>query len=108
MPSGDTWPPLKGLAADEDGPVDLPSADTIEVVLKSGNTVITGVADVIDPPEVDGDETYNWEYVWEVGDTDTPGVYRTQLKVTWAVGQVERFPNATANGDSLVIEEAND
>jgi hypothetical protein len=106
MPSGDTWPPLKGLAADEDGPVDLPSASLVEVVLQSGNTIITGAADVIDPPEVDDDETYNWEYVWEAGDTDEPGTYRVQLKVTWAAGQIERFPNAIANGDSVTIEES--
>jgi hypothetical protein len=28
--------------------------------------------------------------------------------VTWAPGQIERFPNATANGDLLIIEESND
>jgi hypothetical protein len=111
MPQGDTWPPLRGLAADEDGPIDFAAADTLEVVIKSTTTpvtVITGAAEVIDPPEVDGDETYNWRYVWDPGDTDTPGTYRPQLKVTWAPGQIERFPNATANGDLLIIEESND
>jgi hypothetical protein len=108
IPSGDTWPPLRGLAADEDGPVDLAAADTIEVVLRSGNTIIEGVAEAIDPPEVDDDETYNWRYVWAVGDTDEPGTYRVQLKVTWAPTQIERFPNAIVNGDSVTIEESND
>jgi hypothetical protein len=114
MQSGDTWPPLKGLAADEDGPVDLTTADSISVVCKfgagGGATVIAGPVDVIDPPEVDGDETYNWQYEFEDQDTDIPGTYNVRLIVVWDAGatppSIESFPNAQAGSDRLIIEPA--
>lgn len=108
MQSGDTYPPLKGLASDADGPVDLTLADSMRVMAQSTSHLIELPATVIDPIEVDGDEQFNWEADFEVGDTDVVGSFVIQLEVTWEPDEIETFPNSRAAAPRLVIEEAND
>jgi hypothetical protein len=108
MQTGDTYPPLKGLASDADGPVDLTSADSMRALMKSLTTLIELPADVIDPIEVDDDESFNWSADWGIGDSDVPGDYLVQLEVTWAAGQIETFPNSHDAAPHLIIEVAND
>lgn len=107
---GDTYPPLRGLASDEAGPVDLSTADALQVRIKSGATLITGTPIAVQPPASDADgREYNWEYDWALGDTANPGDYVVQLKVTWDAAavppQIETFPND--GGGTLTIETAN-
>jgi hypothetical protein len=110
MQSGDTYPPLKGLAADDDGAVDLTLANSMRVLLKSTTALIELSATVIDPIEVDVDdnEQFNWQAPWAVGESDIPGDYLIQLEVTWAAGQIETFPNSHGASPHLIIERAND
>jgi hypothetical protein len=86
----DTWPPLKGIASDENGAVDLSGATDITLVLKTGGTVVSGSCDAISPADGDGN---NWQYTWQSGDTDMAGTYQGELQVTWDTGEVETFPN---------------
>jgi hypothetical protein len=108
MQSGDTFPPLKGLAADDEGPVDLTLADSMRALLKSNSALIELPATVINPIQVDGAEAFNWEAAWDAGDTDIVGHYLVQLEVTWSPGQIETFPNNQAGAPTVTIERAND
>jgi hypothetical protein len=90
---GDTYPSLRGLAADRAGPLDLTSADAVNVILSSDRTVISGPAVVLDPPEdVDGnpfdpdadppvDGPFNWRYDFAETDLAIAGVYVVQLEI---------------------------
>lgn len=90
----DTWPPLRFAVTDEDGLVDLTSADSITLIL-SGPTTVTGLCDPIDPPDQDG---FNLSYTLAAGDTATVGTYRGEIEVNFdasALPQaIETFPNA--------------
>ena len=107
----DTWPPIRGVAADENGNVDLTVADSVKFLAKSGSVLIEGTAEVLDPPEsglIDGQSVeFNWKYVLADGDLDTAGDYKVELEVTWDSGttppQVETFPSAGT--ELLTVEE---
>src|SRR4051794_18539869 len=88
---GDTWPPVKGRAADDDGALDLASAASITFLMKKTALLVTGTVDVIDPPDAEGN---NWSYTWTAGDTDVIGDYQVELEITWAVGHTETVPNS--------------
>jgi hypothetical protein len=102
MKVGDTWPPLKGAATDENGLVDLTVATSLQVIIKSPTHEITGVPTVLNPPVQDAEGEWNWQYVWAAGDTANAGDYEVELKVTWQAGQLETFPNT--GSASLTIE----
>jgi|SRR5581483_2449216 len=96
MKNGDTWPPLRGEAADETGqPVDLSSADSLDVECVGNTHTITGTAIALWPavPDADGEHFWNWEMDFAPGDTDVSDEYKVRLIVTWAPGQVQTFPN---------------
>lgn len=90
----DTWPPLRGAASDEDGLLDLTSADWLKFIMKSGAVVVSGTATVIDPPDADG---FNWQYTWHASDTSIIGTYQAELEIHWDDGaspaQIETVPN---------------
>lgn len=105
MKAGDTWPPLRGQASDASGVLDLSTAVSLDVVLTSGTHQITGTATPIQPPIVDEEGTWNWEYNWADGDTDNPGDYTVELKVVWSLGpppERQTFPNT--GSETLTIE----
>lgn len=98
----DTWPPLRFKVEDEDGLVDLTSADEIKLIL-TGPAVVTGDVDPIDPPDSDG---FNASYTLGAQDTATVGTYRGEIEVNWdntAIPQaIETFPNSGTF--ALVVE----
>lgn len=85
MKTGDTWPPLRGSAADADGLLSLVDADAVNVLIRhrSSGTLITGAAEVIDPPEEEAGNLYNWRYHWAEGDLDAIGDYQIELEIVW-------------------------
>lgn len=94
--AGDTWPPLRGLAADSDGALALADAASVQVIIKkAGDAAIGGAIDVIDPPDDDG---MNWQYVWQDGDTDVIGSYDVELEIVWDSGttppEVQTVPSS--------------
>lgn len=90
----DTWPPLRGRAEDEDGPIDMTGADWLKFIMKSGALTVSGTATVIDPEDADGN---NWQYVWGATDTATVGSYNVELEIHWddlaTPPQIETVPN---------------
>jgi hypothetical protein len=104
---GDTWPPLRGLASDAAGALNLSTASALQVICKATGVTITGTPTAVQPPQTDADgNSYNWQYQWAAADTNTPGVYDVALKVTWDSGttppHVEYVPNGT--NPSLTIK----
>jgi hypothetical protein len=80
--AGDTWPPLRGRAEDQDGLLDLVDAEQILVIIKhsSGTPLLVKDATAIDPPDSDN---MNWNTPWDEGDTDVIGSYDVELEITW-------------------------
>lgn len=109
--AGDTWPPLRGRAADSDGALPLATADQILIIIKkSGDPpIVTAPVEVIDPPDTDG---FNWRYVWQDGDTDAIGEYNVELEITWDSGttppQVQTIPNSNFQTLSVVDDLGGD
>lgn len=99
----DTWPPLRFKVEDQDGLVNLTSADSIKLIL-AGPAVITGSVDPIDPPDADG---FNASYTLAAADTATVGTYRGEIEVNWDSGAlpqaIETFPNS---GTFTMVVEA--
>ncbi len=91
----DTWPPLRGRAEDSVGnALALVGADFLLFLMKTGATLVSGTAVVINPPDADG---MNWKYVWATGDTDIAGTYQAELEIHWDEGttpkEIETVPN---------------
>lgn len=87
----DTWPPLKAVLADENGPVPLTGAAvTFKMSQVQGSKLVTGVlpSDHIFPA------TSTVMYPWRTNgaDTDTPGIYQAQFFVVFGDGSKETFP----------------
>lgn len=105
LKQGDTFPEIEFLLEAENdagvvGPVDLSTADEILIVALSGATLVTGIC------VADADQVANkgqGTYTLITADTATEGVYDVEFKVTWNVGQIERFPNT--GYESLTIEQ---
>lgn len=82
----DTWPPIRGGASDEAGLLPLGDADSIRLILKAGNRIISNPVQVIDPPEEDANEPgrfYNWQCLWGADDTSDSGSYQVEMEITW-------------------------
>lgn len=111
---GDTWPPLRGRAEDENGlmPIDETISDPNAEILiffrhkTTPATFIQGTVTVIDPPDSDG---FNWEFAWRAGDTAVIGDYDVELQITWddttTPPKVESVPNNKQNNPTLTIWE---
>jgi len=70
------------------------SVDFVFYQLKSDSAVTTKTAEIVDA------ETNRVRYQWQAGDTDTPGDYVCEFKVTYADGAVLTFPR----GGVLTLE----
>jgi BppU N-terminal domain len=86
---GDTWPPLAAELVDQDGPIDLTTASTVKMLLKSDTISIkTGPVTIDEDPK-----TGRVLYEWETGDTDNVGLYNGEFEITWESGKVETVPD---------------
>lgn len=109
---GDTWPPLRGAASDEDGLLDMTSAEKVLVIFKhsTGTPLIYGTiwsggsafhGDIIAPPgDSDG---FNWTYTWRALDTAITGNYSTELEITWDTGTTPAQVETVPNGDNPTL-----
>lgn len=109
---GDTWPPLRGAAADQTDLLPLAEAELIEFFAKqtvAPFTLISGTATVIDPPDSDG---FNWQYTWSATDTAVTGTYITELQITWDTSttpdRIETVPNNANQNPTLTVWEDQD
>jgi hypothetical protein len=109
LTKGDTFPPLRGAAKDEDGLMALAAADAVELVAV-GPEVFGGAITVLDPPEDVGDpaspDGFNWRYDLEADDTQKAGGYVPWLKVTWDAAATPPAVEWVKGGDTINIQEA--
>lgn len=114
--TGDTWPPITGVAKDANGTaVDISSADSFRMVAKSGANVIAGTAAFCDPSRpravaATGDGTDGvWEYTWAADDLSASGTYIPELEVTWddssTPPKIETFRDES---QSFIVRDDND
>lgn len=87
----DTSPELGAILKDASGkPVNVTGSTVVlNMRLRSSGEIKVnrGPCDIVDG--VAG----SVKYPWQVGDTDTPGVYEAEYEVTYIAGGVETFPN---------------
>lgn len=96
---GDTGPPIKLEAADENGYLTtLPTAETVAFLAVNQadhSDTITGELVVIDPPEEDGENHWNLKYVIQAGDTDAAALFDLFATVTWGDGTIQTYGVST-------------
>lgn len=83
----DRHPELVATLVDENGDVVSVSGATIAFSMKSART---GVVKVNNSACTGANPT---TYAWGASDTDTPGMFLGEFKVTYADGRTARFPN---------------
>jgi hypothetical protein len=91
LKKNDTFPVLTAILSDQVGPVNLTSADSVKLIMKSGGTTIQGTC-AITLPQTGGD-VGKVTYDWAPADTATTGTYQLEFEVTWNAGDIETFPN---------------
>ncbi len=84
---GDRRPILEATLSDESGPINLTSAVSVTLLLKSGLTTVSGVCAIVSAAA--GTVSYTW------GATDTliVGEYDAEFEILWSTGIVETVPN---------------
>lgn len=93
---GDTLPDIQasltsGVSAGAQSPVDLTTATSIILVLKSsqgGGAASRKTGSVVGTPT-----NGVVKYVWQVSDTATSGTFNAEWEVTFAAGKIQSFPN---------------
>lgn len=116
---GDTWPPLRGKAEDDDGLIDMSAADYVKVIMKSGATTIQGTvtpASDVDPAYTANDpdfavadsDGFNWKYTWGATDTAVVGTYSVELEITWDAASTPPQVETVPNGDNPELEIVQD
>ena len=87
----DTWPALSATLSDQSGLINLTTATTVKLILKtaSGSATITGTCAIDDA--VNGEVSY----AWVSPDTDTVNSYNGEFEITWSNGKVTTVPNDT-------------
>lgn len=112
---GDTWPPLRGKAEDEDGLIDLSAAEYVKVILKKDATVVSGTVTPASDPDpaytpADPDfatadsDGFNWKYTWGATDTALIGEYSVELEITWDTGSTPPQIETVPNGENPTLE----
>lgn len=120
--SEDTFPYISGFVTDLDGLVDLSTASTVTLYLRTTTAnpavLVTGVCDVmsisdaiaaglvgstntsVTPPAAwtvgERATVAAWKYEWASPDTNEPDDYLGEIEVTWAAGKIQTFPNERA------------
>lgn len=84
----DTKKPLKAVLSNESGPIDLTGC-TVRFIMSNAATKIAKInREVLIQDATNGTV---W-VVFEDGETDTPGSYKAEFKVTYSDFRIETFP----------------
>jgi hypothetical protein len=83
---GDRRPSFRAQCLDGSTPVDLTTATSAKLILKSATTTLTVTAVIEDV--LLGKVRYDWQ----TADTATTATYRAEVEVTWNDGNKQTFP----------------
>lgn len=109
LKKGDTYPNIETILSDGNGPVSLTGSTVLfrMSVANTGNLMVEKPATIV-TPQTGGDIGKVWAE-FEEGDTDIPGTYRVEWRVTFPSGKVATFPRGeTAIFNQVIITEAVD
>lgn len=93
----DTWPPLKAILSDANGPIDLTAASSVTLKMRSSTVLVSAGAALITGPTA-GEVTYYWKAAQTTptalpADTGFVGVYNVEWEIQWSSGGVQTVPN---------------
>jgi hypothetical protein len=97
----DTYPPLKATLTDSNGVIDLTSASTVKLIMKSQTVsppaLVTGYCTILSPPSA-GQVVYDWASM----DLSVADTYQAEFEIAWSGGGIQTVPNAEA--ENIYIE----
>lgn len=85
----DTWPPIQATLRDAAGPINLTTATTVKLLLKT----ITGSVSVVGTCTVVNASGGVVSYSWIPADTATANSYNGEFEITWSDGKLTTVPN---------------
>jgi len=95
----DTSPSIQAVLKDGEGNVENLTGFSVFFGLASGgNRKFNAAATIVDGP------SGTVRYDWAAGDTDTPGNYLGEFKVTNLAGDVTSYPNSKEKQIEVIIE----
>jgi hypothetical protein len=107
--TGDTWPPLQGIAKDASGAaVPLAGASSYRMIAKGTTAAVIAGTAVLRDPSRGGDGVGTdgkWEYIWGAGDLAAADTYVPEIEVTWSTGKIETFRTDT---ETFLVKADND
>lgn len=95
---GDRRPSFKGQCLDGTTPVDLTTASSAKLILKSDTTTLA-VTTVIEAASLG-----KVRYDWATNDLATTATYRAEVEVTWGDGTKQTFPGGDY-GTVIVVDD---
>lgn len=108
LKKGDTYPNIETVLSDGNGPVNLTDATVLFRMSEagSGNLMIEKEATLVEPQT--GDNVGRCYAEFEDGETDIPGTYRVEWRVTFYNDKVATFPRSESVTDfNYVIIQPN-
>lgn len=85
----DTWPPLDAVLSDQDGPIDLTTATTVKLLLKTATGGGTGGGTCTITDAAGGGVRYEWQ----TADTAAIQSFNGEFEITWSNGEISTVPN---------------
>ena len=89
---GDTTPSFRARCMDGSTAVDLTTATTIKLLMKDETNTLIVNASMIKEDQTQAATKGYVHYDWQSADTDTAGLHRAEVEVTWSNGKVQTFP----------------
>lgn len=102
---GDTSPDARWQLNDKEGVITtLPDAESIDVFFIGQHFQFDGPGYAIDPPAVDGTDTWNVGYAFAEDDTSEADVYRILIVVTLESGDPDQVETFDMPDDSFTVK----
>jgi hypothetical protein len=89
----DTWPPLEAVLMDQDGPIDLTTAQSVTLKMRGqkrvGPVTVSGLC-LIATPKTSGGVIHEWL----PADTAVADLYSAEFEILWGDGSIQTVPNS--------------
>lgn len=102
LKQNDLQPDFRARLLDEDTPVDLTSATSVQMLMRNRRAGLKVHAPMAIADQTDTDLKGVVSYTWAPGDTDTAGDFQAEIQVTWPNSKPQTFP---AKGHITIVIE---